>query len=72
MYLTIMHLITIKLLEIIHLVRTQIFRKTNISYPLICKRTFTYKGQNVSFFGKFCVRITWMTPNSFRILLQTH
>ena len=34
----------------IHLVRTQIFRKTNISYPLICICTCTYQGiRNVSF-----------------------
>ena len=39
---------------VIHLVRTQLFRKTNISYPLICTRTCAYQGvRNVSFSGNF-------------------
>ena len=29
---------------IIHLVHMQIFRKTNISYPLICTRISAYQG----------------------------
>ena len=38
----------------------KIFRKTNISYPLVHKRTAAYQGvRDVSFseFGKICVRI---------------
>ena len=34
----------------IHLTRTKIFLKTNISYPLISTRTYAYEGvRNVSF-----------------------
>ena len=34
----------------IHLVSAEIFRKTNISYPLIRTRTWAYQGvRNVSF-----------------------
>ena len=33
----------------------QIFRKTNISYPLIRTRTCAYRGKKCSFFGKFDV-----------------
>ena len=45
-------LIIISFPGVIHLVRTQNFPKTNISYPLI--RTL----------GKFCVLTKWMTPYS--------
>ena len=38
------------LVGFIHLVSTQISRKTNISYPLICTGTCGYKGvRNISF-----------------------
>ena len=40
--------------RIIHLVRTQMFRKTNISYPLVRTRTCAYQGvRNISFSGYF-------------------
>ena len=42
---------------------TQIFRKTNISYPLIPTRTCAYQGvRNVRFFGKFDVLCFLETP----------
>ena len=48
-------------LGIIHLIRTQIFRKTSISCPVIFKHTCVYQGvTNISFFRKCCVRTTWM------------
>ena len=41
-------------LGIIQLVRSKIFRKTNISYPLIRIRTCAYQGiRNVSFSKNF-------------------
>ena len=41
-------------LGIIHLVRKQIFRETNISYPLIRTSTCAYQGvRNVSFSENF-------------------
>ena len=42
----------------------KIFRKTNISYPLIRTHTCTYPGvRNVSFLVYFCIRNKWMIPN---------
>ena len=41
-------------LGIIHLVRTKIFRKSNVSYPLIRTQTYAYQGvRNVSFSQNF-------------------
>ena len=41
-------------LRVIHLVRTQNFLKTNVSYPLIHTRTCAYQGvRNVSFSENF-------------------
>ena len=49
----------------------KIFRKTSISNPLICICTCAYQGvRKVSFFGKFCVRTYWMTPNEYDFILQ--
>ena len=36
----------------------KIFRKANISYPLICTR----RGKKCYSFGKFCMRTKWMIP----------
>lgn len=38
---------------VIHLVRTQNIRKTSISYPLIRRATYAYRGKEG---GNFCVR----------------
>ena len=38
---------------VVHLVRPQIFQKTNISYPLIRTRTCAYQGVSVSFSEDF-------------------
>ena len=49
---------------------TQIFRKTNISYPLIPTRTCAYQGvRNVRFFGKFDVLCFLETPVLWFVLL---
>ena len=41
----------------------QIFRKTNISYPMICTRTCAYQGvRKVCFFRKFAVLCFLETP----------
>ena len=40
----------------------QFFRKTNISYPLICTRTCGTGGKKCSFFGKFGVLCYLETP----------
>ena len=41
----------------------KVFRKTNISNPLIRTRTCAYQRvRNVSFFRKFCVRTRWLAP----------
>ena len=40
--------------RVIHLVCTQIFRKTSISYPLVRTQTFVYQRvKNVTFLKKF-------------------
>ena len=47
-------LLRIIVLGITHFVRTQNFRKTNISYPLMRTRTCVYQGvRNVSFSENF-------------------
>ena len=40
----------------------QIFQKMNISYPLIRKLTFAYRGETCSFFRKFGVLCFHVTP----------
>ena len=40
----------------------KIFRKTNISYPLIRTRACTYRGKEYSLFGKFGVLCFLVTP----------
>ena len=40
----------------------KIFRKSNISDPLIRTRTCAYQGVRNVNFGKFCVRTKWMIP----------
>ena len=38
----------------------KVFRKTDISYPLIRTREYLYQGlRNVIFSGKFCIRTKW-------------
>ena len=45
----------------------QIFRKTNISYPMILTRTFASQGvKKCSFFGKFSALFSWNTSFKFR------
>ena len=57
---------------IIHLVRTQIFWKTNISYLLIRTRMRAYQGaRNFSFSENFAYALNeWPTPVWFYIILR--
>ena len=58
-------------LGIIYLVPTQyIFRKTNISYPLIRTPTCPYQGVRNVGFSEFCVRTKWMIPYKILQLLR--
>ena len=41
------------------------FRKTNISYPLISTRTYLSGGKKCESFGKFCVRTKLMNPKYY-------
>ena len=61
--------------EVIYLVRTQIFRKTNISYPLICTHMCSYQGvRNVCFSKNFAYILNeWyliQNSKSFYLLIR--
>ena len=48
----------------------KIFRRNNISHPLIRTRCAYQRVRNVGFFGKFCIRTKWMTPFKISQLLS--
>ena len=51
---------------IIRIVRAQIFRKTNISYPLIRRRKYMYQEVRNVRLRKFCVRTKWIISSMFK------
>ena len=61
---------------IIHLERTQIFRKTNISYPLKCTRTCAYQEVKIASFSENLDRVLndWSHTFSYVLLVvnQNH
>ena len=42
----------------------KIFRKTNISYPLIRTGTYAYQGKKFYFIGNYYVHTKCMTPDA--------
>ena len=59
------------MLGVVHLVRTQIFRKTEISYPRMRTRTWAYQGVwNISFSENF-INVLNEWPPAVRFQLFT-
>ena len=59
-------------LEIIHLVRTIILRKTNISYPPIRRRSSAYQGVNISFSENFAYVLNEWSLGSWSSIYYVH